>query len=130
VHVCPACKSDSVYRSRTRSGWERWRRQVTLKAPFRCQSCGRRFWRPDPGPWFSREEIDAANRAIASALLDETIAVPPVRSTDPSPIRPEDLKFDGSRRLSADPEIAALDARFSRPKPEVASYELRFPEGL
>jgi hypothetical protein len=130
VHVCPSCKSESVFRSRTRSGWERWRRQVTLKAPFRCQSCGRRFWRQDQGPSFSREEIDAANRAMASALLEETITVPAVRPAEPDTVRPEDLNFDGTRRLAADPEIAALDARFSRPKPDAASYEPHFPDGI
>jgi hypothetical protein len=110
VYVCPRCKSDRVYRSRTRSGWERWRRQITLKAPFRCQTCGRRFWCPDPGPWFSREEIDAANRAIASASLEDTITVPPMQPAD------------------ADPEITALDARFSRQKPEATTGEPRIPE--
>lgn len=90
---CPSCQSETVYRSRTRPGWERWRREVTLKVPFRCHDCGRRFWRPDRATSFSREAFEAANRAIAALSFDEEIATP--------------------ARPISDPEIAALDARFS-----------------
>ncbi len=65
---CPKCGSTKVYRSHTRSAWERWRREITAKCPLRCHRCGWRGWKPDPGPHFSREEIEAANRALVKPL--------------------------------------------------------------
>jgi hypothetical protein len=47
---CPTCKSDDIIRSRTRSRWERWRKEITEKRPFRCQGCGWRGWGVDSGP--------------------------------------------------------------------------------
>ncbi|HNV01946.1 MAG TPA: hypothetical protein PLE61_07535 [Vicinamibacterales bacterium] len=44
MEACPACGSRRVYRSRTRSVFERIRRQVTTKRPFRCHNCNWRGW--------------------------------------------------------------------------------------
>jgi predicted RNA-binding Zn-ribbon protein involved in translation (DUF1610 family) len=41
---CPSCGSTRVFRSKTRSAFERFRRQLTLKHPFRCHACGWRGW--------------------------------------------------------------------------------------
>lgn len=41
---CPKCHSENVHRSRTRSRWERWRRDVTGKRPHRCHACNWRGW--------------------------------------------------------------------------------------
>lgn len=75
--TCPKCGSTKVYRSKTRSAFERWRREITGKAPFRCHRCAWRGWRADVGPYFSREEIEAANRALTRPGLDPgTLEVP------------------------------------------------------
>jgi len=44
---CPACGSNRVFRSKTRTAFERFRRQFTLKRPYRCHSCNWRGWAPD-----------------------------------------------------------------------------------
>jgi hypothetical protein len=46
---CPRCKSNRVHRSRSRNRWERWRRQITGKATFRCGQCRWRGWSVDDG---------------------------------------------------------------------------------
>lgn len=43
---CPSCKSDRLRRSRTRSRWERWRKEITGRRPYRCLSCNWRGWLP------------------------------------------------------------------------------------
>jgi hypothetical protein len=62
---CPKCKSPSIHRSRSRSTWERWRKEITGKRTFRCQACGWRGWGVDDAPTFSEMERAAAERAIA-----------------------------------------------------------------
>ena len=46
---CPNCKSAAGHRSRSRSRWERWRKEITGKRPYRCDQCGQRWWAPDEG---------------------------------------------------------------------------------
>ena len=41
---CPECRSENVRRSRTRSRWERWRKEITHKRPYRCRACNWRGW--------------------------------------------------------------------------------------
>ena len=41
---CPKCHSENVRRSRTRSRWERWRKEITSKRPYRCRACNWRGW--------------------------------------------------------------------------------------
>lgn len=41
---CPKCNSENVRRSRTRSRWERWRKEITSKLPYRCRACNWRLW--------------------------------------------------------------------------------------
>ena len=54
---CPKCRSEDVRRSRTRSRWERWRKEITGKRPYRCRRCNWRGWLLiDPS------EIDRATR--------------------------------------------------------------------
>lgn len=43
---CPKCKSDHIRRSRTRGRWERWRKEITGKRPYRCRACSWRGWLP------------------------------------------------------------------------------------
>ncbi len=49
METCPKCRSKRVHRSRTRGRFERLRRQLTGKAPFRCSDCGWRGWAFDFG---------------------------------------------------------------------------------
>ena len=44
---CPACGSHRVFRSKSRTAFERFRRQFTLKRPYRCHACNWRGWAPD-----------------------------------------------------------------------------------
>lgn len=41
---CPKCHSKSLRRSRTRNRWERWRKEITSKRPYRCRECQWRGW--------------------------------------------------------------------------------------
>lgn len=43
---CPKCKSHDIRRSPTRSRWERWRKEITRKRPYRCRACQWRGWLP------------------------------------------------------------------------------------
>jgi predicted RNA-binding Zn-ribbon protein involved in translation (DUF1610 family) len=47
MDICPACGSDRVFRSRTRTALERYRRQLTRKRPYRCHACDWRGWGAD-----------------------------------------------------------------------------------
>ena len=44
---CPSCGSHRVFRSKTRTAFERFRRQFTMKRPYRCHACDWRGWAPD-----------------------------------------------------------------------------------
>ena len=41
---CPSCHSRTIHRSRTRGRWERWRKEITGKRPYRCRACDWRGW--------------------------------------------------------------------------------------
>ena len=41
---CPKCNSKAIRRSRTRSWWERWRKEITDKRPCRCRACDWHGW--------------------------------------------------------------------------------------
>lgn len=43
---CPKCNSNDIRRSRTRNRWERLRKSITDKRPFRCRKCQWRGWLP------------------------------------------------------------------------------------
>ena len=42
---CPNCNSTDLRRSHTRSRWERWRKEITGKRPYRCRACQWRGWK-------------------------------------------------------------------------------------
>ena len=44
MNHCPNCNSKFIRRSRTRSRWERWRKEITDKRPYRCRACDWRGW--------------------------------------------------------------------------------------
>jgi hypothetical protein len=65
MQQCPKCRSENIHRSRARTAWENWRRDITGKRPFRCHGCGWRGWSVDRGPNFSDLEKEIADRALA-----------------------------------------------------------------
>ena len=42
---CPNCNSKDLRLSHTRNRWERFRRDITGKRPYRCRACQWRGWR-------------------------------------------------------------------------------------
>jgi hypothetical protein len=62
MHQCPKCKASDLRRSRARSKWEAWRKQITGKRLFRCGACGWRGWGI---PGSGDAERGAAKRAVA-----------------------------------------------------------------
>jgi hypothetical protein len=67
MHECPKCKSPRVHPSRSRSQWERLRKEITGKRPFRCSACRWRGWGVDSGPTFTAQELAIASGALAPA---------------------------------------------------------------
>lgn len=75
---CPRCRSNRVHRSRTKTAWERLRRDFSHKRLFRCDECGWRGWgevteRARPGSAPPEGSSDAAAPdfdAIDQALAD------------------------------------------------------------
>ena len=65
MEACRKCNSKDIHRSRAKSKWEHWRKNVTGKRTFRCRACGWRGWGYDSGPVFSDAEREAAERALA-----------------------------------------------------------------
>ena len=65
MHQCPKCESQGIHRSRSKSPWERWRREITGKRIHRCRDCGWRGWGEDTGPAVSDAERAVAERALA-----------------------------------------------------------------
>ena len=74
--TCPACGSKRVFRSKTRSAFERFRRQFTMKRPYRCHACNWRGWAPDgtqavaPGDVLDTPSAPPDLASIDSALED------------------------------------------------------------
>ena len=64
MHECTKCGSPRILYSRTKSRWEKLRRRITAKRPYRCRDCRFRLWMIDSGPHFSAEHFDAASRAL------------------------------------------------------------------
>ena len=63
--TCPACGSKRVFRSKTRSAFERFRRQFTMKRPYRCHACNWRGWAP------------VGTQAVAPGDVLDTPSAPP-----------------------------------------------------
>ena len=63
---CPRCKSEDIHRSRTKSMWERWRKEITAKRVYRCRACGWRGWGADDGPRLDEVARQRAGRALAA----------------------------------------------------------------
>jgi hypothetical protein len=74
--TCPECGSNRVFRSKTRTAFERFRRQFTMKRPYRCHHCNWRGWAADGTQAVSPQDVlDSATPppdlgAIDAALED------------------------------------------------------------
>jgi len=92
--TCPNCASSTLHRSTMR--WhERWRKAVSERRPFRCQSCRYRMWKQPqlvettPGVWaagladptYDRPDVDLSRLDESLSCLDESRSVS-TQSTD------------------------------------------------
>ena len=108
---CPKCHSDSGHRSRSRSRWEQWRKEITGKRPYRCSECGSRWWAVDEGPRFSDDERAVAERALAP---DPPNLAGTMLARDNAPVR--DVNLDALDRIPTENtrEPITPDRRFDR----------------
>lgn len=83
---CPHCKSDNIRRSRTRSRWERLRKEITRRRPYRCRECNWRGWMP----------IGLGDMLDAKAQAREAADPPNLRGTALARSNPQ-LSFDVKR---------------------------------
>ena len=75
---CPSCGSHRVFRSKTRSAFERFRRQFTMKRPYRCHACNWRGWAPDGMQAVATGDvIDAPAEPPDLAAIDEALTDSP-----------------------------------------------------
>jgi len=81
VPHCPKCHSTNLRRSRTRNRWERWRKEVTGKRPYRCRACQWRGWKN-------------------TGLVEEA-----VRSSEGRPDAPEPPNLKGTLLARPDPRL-------------------------
>lgn len=57
MDTCPDCGSHRVFRSKTRTAIERFRRKFTMKRPYRCHDCNWRGWAPDATQFVSPSDV-------------------------------------------------------------------------
>jgi hypothetical protein len=66
---CPRCGSHNIHHSRLRTWFERARRRVTRRAPYRCRKCEWRGWRHDDAR-ASGDTIRQIHRELTDAELE------------------------------------------------------------
>jgi predicted RNA-binding Zn-ribbon protein involved in translation (DUF1610 family) len=81
--TCPSCGSTRVFRSKTRTAVERWRRQFTMKRPYRCHACNWRGWAPD------------GMQAVAPSDIIDSATTPPDLSAIDAAMTERGEKADG-----------------------------------
>jgi hypothetical protein len=80
---CVNCGSQMIYPSKTRTRWEKLRKQVTAKRPFRCHCCEWRGWGIELGPKYGSDDIALASQLFSPQSPDlETVEGP--TSADPN----------------------------------------------
>jgi hypothetical protein len=57
MNTCPVCGSNRVFRSKTRGLLEKFRRQFTVKRPYRCHACDWRGWAAEGAHAVSPKDI-------------------------------------------------------------------------
>jgi predicted RNA-binding Zn-ribbon protein involved in translation (DUF1610 family) len=75
MQQCPKCKSSAIHRSHSRGRWERLRKQVTNRRPYRCSKCGWRGWGVDSGSTLNLADtlltaVDPALPTVQHQTLD------------------------------------------------------------
>ena len=74
MNTCPSCGSPRVFRSKTRTAFERLRRQFTMKRPYRCHACDWRGWAPDGTQAVAPADvIDAPAAPLDLAAIDSEL---------------------------------------------------------
>jgi hypothetical protein len=63
---CPKCGSPRIHRSRSRTFWERFRKNFTRDRLHRCHGCGWRGWGPVTSESSQPKEQAAASRPPAN----------------------------------------------------------------
>jgi hypothetical protein len=89
---CPKCQSQNIHRSRSRSRWDVWRKEITGKRQFRCHACNWRGWGIDARPNVVEAEREATARALA-----------------PQPPNLQGTALAREERRASDVDFAALD---------------------
>ena len=75
MNSCPSCGSNRVFRSKTRTAFERFRRQFTMKRPYRCHACNWRGWAPDGMQAVAPQDVlDSAGPPPDLSAIDAAIA--------------------------------------------------------
>ena len=101
---CPSCGSHRVFRSKTRSAFERFRRQFTMKRPYRCHACNWRGWAPDGMQAVSTGDvIDTPAEPPDLAAIDEALtdSPEPQRQTREKPEARSKSQSEPNNRLPA-----------------------------
>jgi len=65
MHNCRKCHSEDIHRSRVRTKWESWRKEITGKRPYRCRRCAWRGWGIDVGPKLAESDLALDGGAAA-----------------------------------------------------------------
>ena len=74
MNNCPSCGSNRVFRSKTRTAFERFRRQFTMKRPYRCHACNWRGWAPDGTQAVAPSDVlDAASSPPDLGAIDQAL---------------------------------------------------------
>jgi predicted RNA-binding Zn-ribbon protein involved in translation (DUF1610 family) len=82
MYQCPKCGSAEIYRSRSRTWWDRCKKALTGKLFYRCHDCGWRGLGTDTGPKFGLDEIERANRAVTGVAPETDPAEPDEEDDD------------------------------------------------
>jgi hypothetical protein len=93
MHQCPKCKSEDIHRSRSRSLWESWRKEITDNRLYRCRACGWRGWGPNR----------ASTLTDPRALFDANAEAPVPANLQGTPLERRSSQF-------TDVDLDALDA--------------------
>ena len=72
---CPKCGSPRIHRSRTRSFWERVKKNFTHDRIHRCHGCGWRGWGPVTSePVRAKDQPDQVRRAPNLEAIDVAVS--------------------------------------------------------
>jgi hypothetical protein len=80
---CPKCGSPRVHRSRTRTFWERFRKNFTHDRVHRCHGCGWRGWGPVTSePMRPKDQPDHVRPAPNLEAIDVAVTEAQVKQVE------------------------------------------------